>query len=212
MGGSDTLAGGISGGYASGSLGKSGYKSSTHLLSIYHEAGYKVQVTTTVSTEKGTAPGQQADSGCRTESGGCESALYAATFAFDLSSAADQQAFEKFCRLPLPFADGRNDSLGSSTTARRSQQIHARRRRQHLRRFNIAREDRRRPGRARQLHRQADRGPQPRFDPWPVRDEKHASAEIVSSLLIGKEEGFAREDEGLRRIRRFQPSSVWQDF
>ena len=85
-------------------LGKSGYKSSTHLLSIYHEAGYKVQVTTTISTEKGSA-WTASGLGLSNESGGSESALYAVTFAFDLSNAADQKAFEQmFCRRPLPFA------------------------------------------------------------------------------------------------------------
>jgi hypothetical protein len=160
-------------------------------LSIYHEAGYKVQVTTTVSTEKGSA-WTASGLGLSNESGGSQSALYAVTFAFDLSNAADQQAFETFCRLRLPFADGRKPhSLRMLTT----QEDHDK--------YTLAGGDSTFAGSTSQEKVLDAQGEHDNYtgkqtedhNPGLIlglfEDEKHASAEIVSSLLNGKEEGFA---------------------
>ena len=160
-------------------------------MSIYHEAGYKMQVTTTVSTEKGSA-WTASGLGLSNESGGSESALYAVTFAFDLSNATDQQAFEKFCRLPLPFGDGRKPhSLRKLTT----QEDHDK--------YTLAGGDSNFAGVTSQEKVIDAQGEHDNYtgrktedhNPGLIlgffEDEKHASAEIVSSLLNGKEAGFA---------------------
>ena len=191
VGASDTLAGSVSAGVATGSIAKSGYKSSMHMLSVYHAAGFNVQVTTTVSTEKGSA-WTASGLGLSNESGGSESALYAVTFAFDLSNPADQRAFEAFCKRPFPFADGRKPhSLRRLTT----QEDHDK--------YNLAGGESKFGGETSQEKIIDAQGEHDKYtgrqteDHTPgaisglFEDEKHASAEIVSSLENGKEAGFA---------------------
>jgi len=191
VGASDTLAGNVSAGYATGSIGKSGYKSSTQLLSVYHAAGYKVQVTTTVSTEKGSA-WTAGGLGLTNESGGSESALYAVTFEFDLSNPGDQRLFETFCKRPLPIADGRQPLSRRRLTTQGDHDNYALAGAASSFAGSVSQEE---VVDAQGVHDKYTGTQTEDHTPGRIlgvfEDEKHASAEIVSSLENGKESGFA---------------------
>lgn len=101
VGSVNTKEGHASVGAATGALQKSGYKSSGHQISVFHVKGTAIQVTTSVTTEKGSA-WTASGLGLTNESGGSESGLFAVTYEFDLGNKSEAATFESFCGMPLP--------------------------------------------------------------------------------------------------------------
>jgi hypothetical protein len=190
VGSVNTKEGHASAGFASAALGKSGYGSSGYQISVFHVGGTKVQVTTSATTEQGSA-WTASGLGLTNESGGSESHLYAVTYEFDLGNKPEGAAFETFSRMPLPVPgkkpfsvrelDSKEDHdnyallWGTANIAGSSWRDKVTDQKGEHTTYGGAQTEDVSPGLIMGL-----------FD-----DEKHARAEIVSRLENGKEAGFA---------------------